>query len=129
MDFIQILANECRKHRGRIAIEWPKGCEYWRAKRVKQYTHDPKLNKVHINGCALGLTDDERVPILKPWTIATDDPYVQGKLQDKLSPGKVEHPVRTPVAGKYTKIAEIHWSNGQANSQRLGKELTSQSER
>ena len=28
------VANECRKHGGRIAIERPKGCEYWRAKHV-----------------------------------------------------------------------------------------------
>ena len=31
----------------------------------------------------------------------TDDPYVQSKFQDKLCPGKIEHPVHTPVAGKY----------------------------
>ena len=62
----RIVAKECRKHGGRIAIEWPKGCEYWRTKHVKQYIHDLKLNKVHINGCALGLTDNEGIPILKP---------------------------------------------------------------
>ena len=98
------VANECRKHGGRIAIAWPKGCEYWRTKHVKQYTHDLKLNKVHINGCSLGLTDDGGVPILKSWIIATDGPYVQGKFQDKLCPGKFEPLVHTPVAGKYTKM-------------------------
>ena len=67
----KILANECRKHGGRIAIEWPNGCEYWRAKHVEQFIHGLKLNKVHINGCAFGLTGDEVIPILKPWTIAT----------------------------------------------------------
>ena len=102
----KIVANECRKHGGRIAIERPKGCEYWRTKHVKQYIHDLKLNKVHINGCALGLTVDGGAPILKPWTIATHGPYVQAKFQDKLYPRKVEHPVRIPVAGKYTKMAE-----------------------
>ena len=35
----KIVANERRKHGGRIAIEWPKGCEYWHAKHVKQYTY------------------------------------------------------------------------------------------
>ena len=35
----KIVANECRKHGGRIAIEWLKGCEYWRTKHVKQYTY------------------------------------------------------------------------------------------
>ena len=69
------VAKERHKHGGRIAIEWPKGREYWRTKHVKQYTQDLKLNKVHINGCALGLIDSEGIPILKPWAIATDDPY------------------------------------------------------
>ena len=101
----KIVANECRKH-GRIAIEWPKGCEYWRTKHVKQDIRELKLNKVHITGCALALTDDEGIPILKPWTIVTDDPCVQAKFQDKLCPGKVEHPVFTPVAGTYTKKTE-----------------------
>ena len=102
----KIVANECRKHGGRIAIEWPKGCEYWLTKHVKQYIHDLKLNKIHINGCALGLAADEGVPILKPCTIATDGSYVQAKFQDKLCPGKVEHPVHIPVAGEYTKMTE-----------------------
>ena len=48
-----------------MAIEWPKGCEYWRSKHVEQYTHDLKLNKVYINGCALGLTDDEEASDLE----------------------------------------------------------------
>ena len=115
------MANECRKHGGRIAIEWPKGCEYWRTKHVKQYIYDLKVNKVHINGCALGLTGDEGAPILKPWTIATDGPYVQAKFQDKPCLGK--HPVHTPVCS--SEIHEndkiIHRSDGQINSQRLEK--------
>ena len=102
----KIVAKECRKHGGRIATEWPKGCEYWRAKHVKQYIQDLKLNKVHINGCALDLTDDEGIPILKHWTIAIGGPYIQAKFQDKLCPGKVIHPVHIPVAGKYTKMTE-----------------------
>ena len=71
----EIVANECRKHGGRIAIEWPNVCEYWRAKHVKQYFHDLGLNKVRINECALGLTDDGGAPIVKLWTIATDDTF------------------------------------------------------
>ena len=99
----KIVANECRKHGGRIALELPEGCEHWRAKRVKQYIHDLKLNKVHINGCALGVTDDEGAPILKLWAIATDGPYVLAKFQDKSCLGKVEHLVHTPVAGNIRK--------------------------
>ena len=87
-------------------MEWPKVCEYWRAKHVKQYFHDLELNEVHINGCASGLTDDRGVPILKPWTIAIGGPYVQAKFQDKSCPGKIEHPIHIPVAGKYTKMTK-----------------------
>ena len=52
------------------------------------------------------LIDNEGTPILKPWTIATDDPYLHAMFQDKLCPGKGTHPVHTPVAGKYTKLPE-----------------------
>lgn len=48
------VAKECHKHGGRIAIEWPKACVYWRTKHVKQYIQDFNLDEVHINRCALG---------------------------------------------------------------------------
>ena len=99
------MANECHKHGGRIAIEWLKGYEYWRTKHVKQYIQDLKLNKVHINGCALGLVDNEGFPMLKPWTIATDDPYLHAKFQDKLCPGKVTYSSCShPGSGKIYQI-------------------------
>ena len=100
----KIVAKGCHKHGGRIAIEWPKGCEYWRTKHVEQYIRFLMLSKVHINGCALGLLDNGGIPILKPWAIATDDPYLHAKFQDKLCPGKDTHPIHTPVAGKIYQI-------------------------
>ena len=78
----KIVATECHKHWGRIAIEWPKGCEYGRTKHVEQYIQGLKLNEVHINGCAFGLIDNKGILILKHWTIATDDPYLHAKFQD-----------------------------------------------
>lgn len=50
--------------------------------------------------------DNEGIPILKPWTIATDGPYLHAKFQDKLCPGKGAHPVHAPVAGTCIKLTE-----------------------
>ena len=117
------MTKECHKHGGRIAIEWPKDCECCRIKHVEQYLQDLRLNKVHINGCALGLIDTEGIPILKPWTIATDDPYLHAKFQDKLCPGREVHPVHTPVPNYVTE--EYTDPNGQIDSQRMEKQCSS----
>ena len=50
--------------------------------------------------------NEKGVPIRKPWTIATNDEYVFRKFQNKVCPGKEEHPEHCPTAGKYTKMTE-----------------------
>ena len=101
-----IVGRECQSHGGKIAIEWPQGCEYWRMKTVDKFLNDLQLRKVRIDGCALGLTDEKGIPIRKPWTIATNDTYLFRKFQNKVCPGTQQHPEHCPAAGKYTKMTE-----------------------
>ena len=100
------MARECQKNGGKIAVEWPKGCQYWRMNQVNEFINELKLAKVNIDGCALGLKVDKGVPMLKPWTIATDDNYLFMHFKNKKCPGKDDHPEHCPVAGKYTKLTE-----------------------
>eukprot|EP00972_Heterocapsa_arctica_P037397 5505114-Heterocapsa_arctica.AAC.1 len=44
------------------------------------------LNTVKVIGCALGLKTYTGVPMLKPWTIATNDSYLFQALQGRLCP-------------------------------------------
>ena len=58
-----IVGRECQSHGGKIAIEWPQGCEYWRMKTVGKFLYDLQLRKVRVDGCALGLTNEKGIPI------------------------------------------------------------------
>jgi hypothetical protein len=54
----------------------------------------------------MGLRDEHGVPILKPWTIATNEKLLIKAFKNKQCPGKSIHPKHQPVAGKYTKKTE-----------------------
>ena len=100
------VATECCKHEGKIAIEWPQNCAYWKFPQVDDFIEQHGLKKVHIHGCALGLVDGHGNPIKKAWTIATNDHYLLQGLNGKLCPGKHVHLVHTKCEGKYTKMTE-----------------------
>eukprot|EP00972_Heterocapsa_arctica_P047740 7041901-Heterocapsa_arctica.AAC.1 len=91
MSFLKV-AKVCHAHGANIAFEWPSGCEYWRWQKVKDFVNKYQLNKVRIHGCAVGLKTDEGIPMVKPWTFATDDSYVFQAFQDKKCPGPEAHP-------------------------------------
>eukprot|EP00972_Heterocapsa_arctica_P073548 10861972-Heterocapsa_arctica.AAC.1 len=39
------VAKVCRAHGGKIAFEWPTGCEYWRWQVIKDFVNKYQLNK------------------------------------------------------------------------------------
>eukprot|EP00972_Heterocapsa_arctica_P001538 221784-Heterocapsa_arctica.AAC.1 len=59
------VALECLKHGGRVAIEWPTGCAYWRYPKVLEFLETFQLQSAQCNGCAMGLINDNGVPIKK----------------------------------------------------------------
>ena len=67
-----------RRFGGRIAMEWPKGCKYWKFPRVAAFCRDAKLASVCFDGCAFGVKSvalaTKGLPIKKPWRVDTDMP-------------------------------------------------------
>ena len=103
---LRCTAAECDRHGGKICIEWPTNCAYWKLPRVKEFIEMYHLQTVNIHGCALGLANEQGVPIKKPWTIATNDGYIHDVFTDKKCPGPISHPVHQKTEGKYTKPTE-----------------------
>ena len=71
----KVVARECIKHKGHIAVEWPSGCDYWR-KHIVQEFFEELLEKIKFDGCALGLRSDYNDPIRKPWSVATNNGHI-----------------------------------------------------
>ena len=66
----KVVARECIKHNGHIAVVWPSGCDYWRYHIVQEFFEELQLEKINFDGCALGLRSDHNDPIRKPWSVA-----------------------------------------------------------
>ncbi len=47
---------------GKIAIEWPKSCDYWRLNVAQEVIAKYQLQVVAVHGCACGLVDDDGAP-------------------------------------------------------------------
>ena len=63
--FLQLL--DCDFH---IALEWPRKCRYWKLRKVNLILNEHKKTCYHFDGCALGMKNDEGVPLQKPWIMA-----------------------------------------------------------
>ena len=66
------------------------------------------MTTVSFTGCAVGLTNDDGLPIRKTWRAATNDPHLLNALSGHGCPGAVEHPTHQRVEGKYTKLSELY---------------------
>ena len=70
------VAIACRANGGIIAMEWPKGCSYWRERKVKTFLAGMGMQQYHFDGCMYGLCSSAPktlgVPLRKPWTVASD---------------------------------------------------------
>ena len=88
------VARECHFLGGRIVIEWPRNCTYWKEKCVLRLIKELGLERVDFDGCALGLVtlDDKQTPIKKPWTLYTNSDVMLDAFSTKLCPGPKEHP-------------------------------------
>ena len=70
------VADACIANGGRIAIEWPKSCAYWRHRNVRSCLKRWGCAAHHLDGCMYGLVSQTAgtrgIPILKPWTISSN---------------------------------------------------------
>ena len=73
-----IVADACIQHGGRIAIEWPRSCMYWRHRYVKSTLKRWDCTAHRFDGCMYGLVGrtqaTEGIPLRKPWTVASNCP-------------------------------------------------------
>ena len=86
-----------------IAIEWPRGCSYWKLPKVRRLMKDLNLKFIHFDGCMLGLYSRKGNPIRKPWSIATNSECMIKEFQGCLCCG---HKTHDPCAGSETKRTE-----------------------
>ena len=93
---------------GKVAIEWPKSCKYWKFPRVKALCLSAKLETVCFDGCAFGVKSvapsTKRLPIKKPWRVDTDMPELLVTLNRQCS-CVTPH---TPCAGSDTRLEESY---------------------
>ena len=71
-----LVADACRANGGRLALEWPKGCAYWRENKVKAFLARLDMRMYHLDGCMYDLRSQapktRGILLRKPWTIASD---------------------------------------------------------
>ena len=112
-----------------IAVGWPSGSDYCKYHIVQEFFEELQLEKIKIDGCALGLRSDHSDPIRKPWSVATNNGHIFRAFAKYSCPGKDKHPYHEPCAGKYTKKTEgytwlfadvVHkaWKNSQLEIKR-----------
>ncbi len=84
-------ARAVRRSGGKICIEWPKSCQYWKQPEVVQFIRDYGLKIAEVHGCSLGLTDSKGQPINKPRLVATDDDTIFDALNKYRCKGCKAH--------------------------------------
>ena len=102
------VARMVRSAGGKIAIEWPRRCKYWKFPDVKAFILEMGLVKATFHGCCLGLRTDDGTPMQKGWTVATDDQEIFLAFDDpalKCKHSPEEHYV---INGSVTKSTELY---------------------
>ena len=67
-----MLADVITRTGGLIALEWPRGCTYWKLPKVQKFLSDYGLVESFFDGCAYGLCAPNGLPMKKPWTVVTN---------------------------------------------------------
>ena len=81
MSNVTIICREAKKYGARVVLEWPRRCTYWNEPIVQRFMSEHELVPVYVDGCAAGLRSIKNgLPILKPWTFATNDVHIWGAL-------------------------------------------------
>ena len=64
--------SSLEKEEVRVAMELPSRCSYWKSKDVETFCNKHDLTHHKFDGCAMGLTNRDGLPMLKTWNIATN---------------------------------------------------------
>ena len=74
-----------------LAIEWPRGCIYWRLRKVIKVVEERNLTTYNFDGCSFGTVSLDGAPIKKPWTVATGNATLGNALAAHCCTCTVEH--------------------------------------
>ena len=88
----ELLARECKQKGGRVTLEWPRECYYWRQPEVKNLIQDLDLTTVNIDGCYFHTRNRPGKKLIKnPRTICTNSMELSYQLQKCKCPKTGEH--------------------------------------
>ena len=85
------LVNSLRSASPYIAIEWPKGCVYWKLDHVVAFCQRHAMEQVTFDGCMVGVVDVHGVSIRKPWKICANLPSLIESFESLQCDGNHEH--------------------------------------
>ena len=106
MRSVCIVAAAGRPHGIRVAVEWPRQCEYWKSDAYQGFASTLSLDSVFLDGCMFGLVavggKHDGMPIKKPWRIDTNVSSMRQYLAHVCDGSHVH----TPCAGSQTKRTE-----------------------
>ena len=86
-----------------LALEWPRGCRYWRLPMVQRVLSKHGMKLYDFDGCAVGLKSTTGSPIRKPWTVATNHEALGRRLSQFQCKCTVKH---QPGRGEDFKLTE-----------------------
>ena len=75
---LRSVAREAAEHGGKICIEWPDGNDLWNKPQVQRMVKQYDLFPVKFDGCAVGLTASDGLPMRKNWKLMTNVPELEG---------------------------------------------------
>ena len=93
---------------GKIAIEWPRNCSYWKRPEVHKFIKHNSLAFAHFHGCAVGLIHQNGKPIQKAWKVASNDNILIENLNKLRCPHSRAKGVHEPLGGSNTKRSELY---------------------
>ena len=66
--------RKLKEYKPQVAFELPKDCDYWKWDHVQHMVNDLGLEFYRCDGCMLGITNHQGLPLRKAWTIASSIP-------------------------------------------------------
>ena len=77
-------AERVLNHNGTVTFEWPRPCSGWkRPDVVAFFEKHPQFMCGDFEGCAVGLTTRDGLPLKKPWRLMTTSQRIKDVFQDK----------------------------------------------
>ena len=77
-------AERVLNHNGTVTFEWPRPCSGWKRPDVVGFFEKyPQFMCVDFEGCAVGLTTRDGLPLKKPWRLMTTSQRIKDAFQDK----------------------------------------------